>query len=408
MDRERRTWSGRVEWSPARVARPGSEAEVAEVVRAAARDGLAVRPIGSGHSSMPLVATEGVTLDLRGWAGIERLDPERGLATVRAGTVLADLGAPLREHGFALHNQGDVDVQTVAGAIGTGTHGTGPALGSLSSAVAGARLVTAAGEVVHCDAARDPDLFEVARLSLGSAGVITAVTLRVVPAYNLHERVWFEDATSCLARLDERVAATRHYELWWYPGRDLCEQKSLHPTDAEPDPLPDRKRERIDHSYRVFPTVRDLRFQELEYAVPAGAGPACLAAIRAVVLERFPDLQWPVEYRTVAADDVWLSPAHRRASVTISVHQDHELPYERLFRECEAVFGAFGGRPHWGKVHWLGPETLAPLYPRWADFWATRDRIDPEGRFLNDHLRRLAGVDPVLGDGVDRWRHPAW
>jgi len=360
------------------------------VVRAASRNGRTVRPAGSRHSFTPLCATDGIALDLHRISGIERIDGDT--VTVLGGTRLAALGAPLRAAGLALHNQGDVDTQTITGAIGTATHGTGPALGNLSTAVCGLRMVTAAGDVVECSATANADVFEAGRCSLGAIGVITAVTLRCVPAYNLHERIWFAGPDESLQQLDANVAATRHYEFFWYPFRDLFEHKALHPTDAAPDPMPDRKRERIDHSYRVFPSVRNLRFNEMEYAIPAEAGPACFAEIRSLMRARHTQVQWPVEYRTLAADDVWLSPAHGRATVTISIHEDAGRPYEALFRECEAVFRTYDGRPHWGKVHNRKAADLAPAYSRWDDFWGVRSARDPECVFVNPHLRALGGM----------------
>jgi FAD/FMN-containing dehydrogenase len=387
---EWRNWSGNVRAAPTRVEIPATEDEVVSAVARAAADGLAVRPAGTRHSFTPLCATSGVAVDLDRLAGIESVAGTD--VTVLAGTKLSALGAPLRALGLALHNQGDVDTQSVTGAIGTGTHGTGPALGNLSTAVVGLRLVTADADVVSCSPAIDRELFEAARLSLGALGVVTAVTLRCVAAYNLHERVWFEGPSESLGALDERVHATRHYEFFWHPQRDLFEHKALALTDHPPDPLPDRPRERVDHSHVVFPSIREQRFNEMEYAVPAAAGPACFAEIRAVLRSRHPDVQWPVEYRTLAADDVWLSPAYERATVTISVHEDAARPYDALFRDCEAVFRAHDGRPHWGKVHFRGAADLAPCYPRWRDFWAARARVDPGGRFLNDHLRSLGGL----------------
>jgi FAD/FMN-containing dehydrogenase len=382
-------WSGNVEATPARIVSPVSEADVQAVVSDAARDGLAVRPAGSRHSFTPLCATDGVAVDLHGLAGIEAIDPDARTATVLAGTRLSAIGNELRTAGLALHNQGDVDTQTVSGATGTGTHGTGPDLGNLSTAITAVRIVTADGEVVFASEDVRPGLYQAARLSLGALGIITAITFRCVPAYNLHERVWFEGPDRSLDLLHERVEATRHYEFFWYPFRDLFEHKALALTNAPADPLPDRKRERIDHSHKVFPSLRDHRFNEMEYALPAECGPACFADIRALIHDRHPELQWPIEYRTVAADDVWLSPDYGRATVTISVHEDAARPYAPLFDDCEAIFRAYGGRPHWGKIHSAGAAELQPHYERWDHFWRLRAELDPEGRFLNPHLRAL-------------------
>ena len=385
-------WAGNVHAYPVRVEAPASEADVCEIVARAHHEGLNVRPAGTRHSFTPLCATDGVAVDLHELTGIAAIDADAGTATVWAGTRIAAIGDALRAAGLALHNQGDVDVQTVTGAIGTGTHGTGPALGNLSSAVAALRIVGADGEVVTADASVRPGLFQAGRLSLGAFGIVTAVTFQCVPAYNLHERVWFEGPDESINLLSERVEATRHYEFWWYPFRDLFEHKALALTNAPPDPLPDRKREQIGFSHVIFPTVREHRFTEMEYAVPAECGPSCFGEIRALLHRKYPELQWPVEYRTLAADDVWLSPAYGRDSVTISIHEDAARDASALFRDCEQVFRAYDGRPHWGKMHCCTAADLAPAYERWEHFWRLRAELDPEGRFLNDHLRTVGGV----------------
>jgi FAD/FMN-containing dehydrogenase len=353
-----------------------------------------VRARGTGPSTTPLCATGGVRVAPDRLTGIESIAADRSAVTVRSGTVLHDLATALHHHGLALHNLGDIDVQTVAGAISTGTHGTGASLGNLATAVRALRLVVADGTIVETDAAHDAELFEAARLSIGALGVITAVTLTVVPTYRLHERTWFTPGDEVLPELPVHIAATRHYEFFWYPHRDLAAHKALAHTDAPPDALPDRKRERIDHWHRVLPSRRDVRFNEMEYSVPADAGPACFDAVRACMRAGWQHVEWPVEYRTVAADEIWLSPHHGRPSVTISIHQGAELECEPVFAACEPILLEHGGRPHWGKVHGLatsGRDDLAGRYPRWRDWWRVRDERDPERRFLNAHLDSLRG-----------------
>lgn len=384
-----RNWSGRVVCEPARIATPASEDEIADAVREAAREGRMLRVAGSGHSFTPLCATDGVMLQLDAWQGVESCDEELCHATIRAGSKIASLGEPLRERGLALANQGDVDVQALAGALSTGTHGTGRELGSLSSHIVGLRIVTADGSVVRCDEQHDRDLLDAARVSLGALGVLSAATLRCVRAYRLHEKIWKVPVESCLSELSERIARHRHFEFFWYPHRDLAEMKALDPTDAEPDPMEGVKGERIDWSFRIFPSVRDLRFNEMEYSVPAASGPACFAAVRERMRARHPDVLWPVEYRTVAADPGWLSPMHGRDSVAISIHQDASLPCDAFFADVEPIFREHGGRPHWGKIHNLRARELAPLYPMWERFLELRRRLDPRGMLLNDHLRAL-------------------
>jgi FAD/FMN-containing dehydrogenase len=386
---EWRNWSGRVAFHPARHARPASEAAIATAVRDAASSGASVRVAGSGHSFTPLVPSSGLLLSLDGWRGVEAVDAAARTATIRAGAKIADLGEELRTHGLALANQGDVDVQALAGALSTGTHGTGRTLGSLSSQIRALRLVTADGSIAVADEAGDRDLLEAGRVSIGALGVISTATLQLVPAYRLHERVWKIGIEECLAGLDGHVAAHRHFEFFWYPHKDYAEMKALDPTEAAPDPLDGVKGERIDWSDRVFPTQRDLRFNEMEYSVPAASGPGCFAAVRQRMKTKHPDVIWPVEYRTVAADAGWLSPMHGRDSVAISIHQDAALPCDAFFADVEPIFREHGGRPHWGKLHNLRARELAPLYPMWERFLDVRRRLDPRGVFLNDHLRAL-------------------
>jgi FAD/FMN-containing dehydrogenase len=382
-------WSGRVCAQPAEIARPADETGVIAAVRSAARAGAALRCLGAGHSHAPLVATSGVILDTQDLAGIVGVDPTRGTATLRAGTRISALGAPLRAQGVALHNQGDIDRQSIAGAVATGTHGTGRTLRNLSASVVGARVVLASGEVAECDARREPDLFEVARLSLGAVGVVTELALSVRPAYKLAERMWLEPLDDVLARVDELAAASRHFEFFWMPGSARAACKALAETDAEPVYPLASEGARCAWSYEVLANDRPDKHTEMEYSVPAERGPACFAALRALIERDFTALHWPLEYRTLAADELWLSTASGRATATISVHQGTDLPDEPLFRACEEIFAAHDGRPHWGKVHYRSGAELAALHPRWDDWWRARDRWDPDGRFIGPHLASL-------------------
>ncbi len=383
-------FSGRVGFTPARHVRPKSEAELCAAVRESEAAGRGVRVAGSGHSFTALVATGGTLVSLDGWQGIESVDTAQRQAVIRAGSVLHDLGEPLLAHGLALRTMGDVDVQTLAGAVSTGTHGTGPTLANISSQVVGARLVRASGELLELgpgDARLDG-----ARVSLGLLGVFSTLTLQLVPAYRLHERIWRSDTETCLAEMEANIAAHRHFEFWWYPPRDFAEQKALQPTLAEPASVAGRKRERIDWSARVLPSVRELKFNEMEYSVPAAAGPDCFRAVRERMRSRWPDVVWPVEYRTLAADSTWLSTAHARDTVTISLHQDSGLDCDAFFADCEPIFLAHQGRPHWGKLHRQSGAALAALYPEWQRFRALRAELDPAGVFANPYLRELFEV----------------
>jgi FAD/FMN-containing dehydrogenase len=429
-------WSASVTCSPQRIATPANEDELIALVRQAGQNGQSLRVVGSGHSFVPLCAANGWLISLDGLQGLvdgrateclERikagsqrlaatdhgpLTTEYSLAaqdsdllqTVWAGTKLYALGDPLWERGLALANMGDIDRQALAGAISTGTHGTGRSLGSLSTQVAGLRLVLATGERLDCSPAREPEIFQAARVSLGVLGVISQVTLRCLPAYYLHERTWVTPFDQCLAELAQHVQANRHFEFFWAPELDACAMKALNPVKGDQPEVRAKaaafippegrlaryvREERVDRSYRIFPSERTLKFNEIEFAIPAQHGPTCLCELRELMRRRYPTVVWPIEYRTLATDDLWLSPAYGRETVTISLHQAAELPYQAFFGDAEAIFRNHQGRPHWGKIHTHTARELARLYPQWERFQAIRQRLDPDGRFLNDHLRRL-------------------
>jgi FAD/FMN-containing dehydrogenase len=387
---EWRSWSGALSFQPAERVRAGSEEEVTEAVRKAALGGRPVRPLGAGHSSMPLVETGGVLLSLDDGPGVETADAGALEAVTWAGATVHRVSHELLVHGLALENQGDIDVQCFAGAIGTGTHGTGATLRNLSSQVCALRLVTADGSVVEMDE-RDPERMRAVRVSLGALGIVTRLRLRVLPAYRLHERVWRVPIEECLDGLQAHITGNRHFEFFWFPSADRAEMKTLNPTQADPAEAADRKGERIGWSADIISSVRDIRFHEMEYSLPEAAGPDCFREVRKAMRERHPDVIWPVEYRTVAADDAFLSPHQGRPSVTISIHQDGRLPFREFFLDLEQILRARGGRPHWGKFHTATAEELRALYPDWERFRSVRAELDPEGRFLNAHLKALLG-----------------
>ena len=394
-------WSGSITANPRQLSTPTSEAELIALIARANRDGLTIRVAGTGHSFVPLCASDGLLLSLDGMQGVVSADRSALRATVWAGSKIHQLGEPLLAAGMALENQGDIDRQAIAGAVSTGTHGTGPNIGSMSTQVAGLRIISANGEIVECSAERESDIFQAARLSLGTLGVLSQITLRLVPAYRLHERTWVESFDECMSRLDAHIAATRHFEFFWSPREDACAMKSLQPTEAErleaPPEAPDApgrlgryvKSERVDWSYRIFPSERNVKFNECEFSLPAADGPDAVREIRALMRGKHRDVAWPIEYRTLGADDIDLGTAQGRATVTISVHQAAELPYQPFFADVEAIFRNYHGRPHWGKWHSHTARELRALYPRWEHFLSVRARLDPQGSFLNPYLRRL-------------------
>lgn len=400
------------------------------LVRRTTAAGGTLRVAGRGHSFTPLVATDAVLVSLERVTGIEQVDVARGEATVLAGTGLKALGEGLLASGLAMENLGDIDAQTLAGALSTGTHGTGRAFGTLSTQIAGLTLVTAAGDVVECSPDRDADLFQAARLSLGALGVLWSVRLRVVPAFRLRHVRRSMDLEECLARLPD-LSGHRHFELYWFPHTGRVDTKAM---DVTTEPLsPDglgrfvndvllengafwilseacrlspsltvpvsrlcarlvSEGTRVGHSHRVFATPRLVRFQEMEYGLPADRGPDCLREIRRYVDERKVKVHFPVEFRFVKGDDIWLSPAHGRDSVYIAVHQYRGMEHRDYFAGVEAIFRNHGGRPHWGKIHTRTAADLEALYPAWGRFLDVRRRVDPRGTFLSDYLRRLFGL----------------
>ena len=386
---EWKNWSGKLSAEPQRIVQVGTVDAIRSELFAARDGGWSVRTAGTAHSHYPLLPTNGVILDTRPLSGLVSVDAEAMTATFRAGTKIHACGRPLLEHGLGLLNQGDIDQQSVGGAIATGTHGTGVELGSFSSAVTELSVLLVDGSVVTCNPDCEPDLFEAARLSLGAVGVVLEVTLQVREAYRLEEQRWLEPLESVMERIDELVTATRHFEYFWYPGQDRAICKSIDITE-EPGryPLGDEG-QRLAWGFEVLPNQRLDPHTEMEYSIPTEHGPSCVAEIKNLLSSNYPDVLWPIEYRTVAADNVWLSPARGRATVTVSIHEDVERDETAYYKDAETVFRAHGGRPHWGKVHYLSGEDLAADYNHWQDWWRVRDEVDPTGVLLNDALRKL-------------------
>jgi FAD-linked oxidoreductase len=423
-----RNWSGSVRGAPQTFALPRGLDELSALVAECTRAGRHARVVGDGHSFTPLVQSDDLLISLDRMQGVESVDAERGTVRVWAGTRLKRLGDELLARGLAQENLGDIDVQSIAGAISTGTHGTGIRFGTLATQVAGLTLVTASGDVIECSETHNPDIFKAAQVSLGALGVIAAVTLRVVPAKRLRFVSRRERVDDCLANLDRYKRENSHFEFFWMPYTPWAQAKFLNETDEPPSkgnifgtlnklllenglywllselcrlaPPVSRTVSRVsawgiasvsetDYSHRLFATPRFVKFQEMEYNIPAEQFPAALAEIRTCLArERF-NVHFPIECRFVRGDDIWLSPAYQRDSAYIAVHMYRGMPYERYFRAVEEIYKHYDGRPHWGKMHTLDAATLAARYPRWHDFRRVRAALDPAGVFLNDYLRRL-------------------
>jgi FAD-linked oxidoreductase len=428
-----RNWSGN-ERAEVAVVHPASVEEVAAVLTAAAGAGRRVRPVGSSHSFSAIARPEEVQVVLDELCGVAV--GTDGLVTVGAGTPLYRLNAELARTGWALTNLGDIDRQTVAGALATGTHGTGARFGGLATQVRALELVTPAGEVLRCDAATRPDVFSAARVGLGALGVVTSVTLQAEPAFALHAVEGPGRLSAALERFEELMTCTDHVEFYWFPHTDatLVKCNTRVPLAVGLDPLPRWRavwddevlanaafagvvaagrrvpalvpplarvsaralgaRSWTDHSHRVFVSRRRVRFLEMEYAVPRGEAPAVLAELRRVHEAGDWRTAFPVEVRLAAADDVPLSTASGRDTAYIAAHVPAGTDPGPWFAAVEAVAGEVGGRPHWGKLHGLDAAVLRQRYPRFDEFLAVRDRLDPTGVLANAHLDRVLGPAP--------------
>jgi L-gulono-1,4-lactone dehydrogenase len=426
------------------MARPRSAEEVAGEVRRAGADGLTVRMVGTGHSFTPAAVTDGVLLHPGALTRIRSVDAAAGLATVEAGCPLRVLNAELLARGLSLANMGDIQVQTVAGAIQTGTHGTGRDVGGMAAQVAGLELVLADGTIVTCGVGPgrttppDPtgispraDLFDAARVGLGALGIVTAVTFKVVPSFLLEAREEPMRWSEVIARLDELTSENEHFEFYWFPHTEGCLTKRNNRSAGPPRPLSRMRyllddeilsntvfgvtcrlghlapttikpvnavagkalgsRTYVDAAYRVFTSPRRVRFKEQEYAIPRESLADVLAEVRALFARRDWRISFPIEVRVTPGDDPWLSTAYRRDSAYIAIHVFHASPHQEYFRDVEAVMTAAGGRPHWGKMHTRSAEYLGQAYPRHGNFVALRDELDPERRFGNAYLAQVLG-----------------
>ncbi|GHE35182.1 FAD-linked oxidoreductase [Streptomyces longispororuber] len=405
--------------------------ELVEAVRGARTDGLTVKPVGTGHSFTAAAATDGLLIRPDLLTGIRAIDHAAGTVTVEAGTPLKRLNAALAREGLSLTNMGDIMEQTVSGAVSTGTHGTGRDSASLAAQITALELVTADGEVLTCSRERHPDVFAAARVGLGALGVITAITFSVEPLFLLQAREEPMPFDRVTAEFDELVAENEHFEFYWFPHTGNCNTKrnnrSLgpaappHPVSAfiedellsnglfqvvnslgraVPATIPAiarissralSARTYTDIPYKVFTSPRRVRFVEMEYAVPREALVDTLRELRTMI-ERSPlRVSFPVEVRTAPADDITLSTASGRDSAYIAVHLYKGTPFRAYFGAAERIFTAHEGRPHWGKLHTRDAAYFAAAYPRFAEFTALRDRLDPERTFANAYLRRVLG-----------------
>ncbi|GHF10864.1 FAD-binding protein [Streptomyces griseoluteus] len=426
-----RNWGGNVTARPARQVTPASVEELAAEVRAAAERGQRVKAVGTGHSFTSVAATDGVLIRPDLLTGIRAIDRAAMTVTVEAGTPLKRLNAALAREGLSLTNMGDIMEQTLAGATSTGTHGTGRESGSIAAQITGLELVTADGSVLTCSAGQNPEIFAAARIGLGALGVVTALTLAVEPLFLLTAREEPMPLDRVLAEFDQLWAENEHFEFYWFPHTGSTNTKRNNRSEGPAQPVGRvagwfedeflsngvfqavqwvgraapvsvpaiarvssralSARSYTDIPYRVFTSPRRVRFVEMEYAVPRAAVAETLRELRAVIERSGLRVSFPVEVRTAPADDIALSTASGRDSAYIAVHMFRGTPYQAYFSAAERVFTAHEGRPHWGKVHTRDAGYLEGVYPRFTEFTALRNRLDPERLFQNDYLRRVLG-----------------
>ena len=427
-----RNWSRELSCEPAALERPAGVSEIADAVARAGEAGREVRAAGAGHSFSELVPTTGTLLLMDRMDRVLDVDRSSGLVKAQAGVSLHALSEELARHGLAFENLGDIDVQTISGAISTATHGTGGRLANLSSQVREVELVAGDGSLRRLSADEDPEGLRAARVSLGSLGVIATVTLQCVPAFTLHGVDRPAPLEETLDRLDELVDANEHFEFFNFPYSDVALTRTNNRTDRPPAPrsrareyledvlfrnrvfhlfclagrrwprrIPAIHRritslagasELVDRSYKVFATPRLVRFTEMEYAVPREHAAEAVRGVRRIVRERRLPVVFPIELRFVAPDDAFLSPAGGRQTAYVAVHMFRGMDWQAFFRAVESeVMDGLGGRPHWGKRHFQTAETLRPRYPEWDAFQAVRSRLDPDGRFASPYVGRVLG-----------------
>jgi FAD/FMN-containing dehydrogenase len=392
-------WVGNQSFVPEGMASPQTEASVVDAVRAAAKGSHDIRAPGSGHSFTPIVETSGTLLNLDALQGVISVDADRRDVTAWSQTRISAFGDALWDHGLALSNQGDIDSQAIAGAIATGTHGSGRLLGSFSSTLKAIRIVDGLGDVHDLSTESNPDIFPAFQVSIGMLGIMTQVTLQVAPAYYIHEQIRIMHISEVLDRWDALIANNRHFSFFWMPsdesaalygfkntGRDYCMVKLYNEV---PSDFTTTSNDRIDRSYRIYPHVFDPNFHELEYFMPVEHAKEALSAQRELMLRSLPDSRFPLEVRFIAPDKGWLSPNYNRANIVLSVSGAPGTDYWPYLTATDALFSQFEARPHWGKLHFMTPERMEKLFPRYDDFRRLRRRFDPKGIFLNPHLHTL-------------------
>ncbi len=414
-----KNWSGSQIAYPERRFAPASTEEVQEIITATKGT---VRAVGSGHSFSSLVPNEDTILSLSRLSGVLSHNPDELTAVIGSGSRLGALGQMLYDNGQSLINMPDIDKQSLAGAISTSTHGTGQNYGSLSSYVTGLKIVKANGELVECNKNKNPELFQAARVSLGSLGIITEIEMQNQTPFRLQNESWAEPMEDLIEKAEAYKEEYRNFEFYYIPhtgygigygNRETNDTNVVHQTDTSNEDVMTLKAvnnylgwsrtlqgqaisffmpgsEKVisrDLSWKMYSAQRNVRFNEMEFHVPIENGIACLREIMRLVDTDSQNIWFPVEFRYVKKDDIWLSPFYQRDTFSIAVHQYHENDFHPLHKEAQEIFKRHNGRPHWGKNHYLKAESFKHLYPKWNDFQEVRREMDPDGKFLNQHLK---------------------
>ncbi|MFG1624990.1 D-arabinono-1,4-lactone oxidase [Kribbella sp. NPDC049227] len=428
-----RNWAGTESATGVEILRPSSTDELAAMVKAAAEQGKKLKAVGAGHSFTGCSVPEQVMIRMDRLSSIVNADKESGRVTVGAGAGLRKLNAGLAAFDLAMANLGDIDKQTISGAISTGTHGTGARLGGLATQVVALDLVTADGSVLHCSADENPDVFAAARVSVGALGVISSLTLQTVPAFLLRAQEMPLPLTEVLDGFDELADGNDHFEFYWFPHTDLALTKRNNRVAAgvgaspvgrvrgwiddellsnkvfeltnrvavrQPGLVPRinriasralSAREYVDASYKVFCSERNVIFRESEYAVPRENVVEVIRRLREWIDASGARIPFPIEVRVAAADDIWLSTAQGRDTAYVAIHQYHRLAHTAYFDAFERIVSDYNARPHWGKLHTLTAADLRTRYPHFEDYLAVRARLDPTHTFTNPYTRQIFG-----------------
>lgn len=425
-------WAGNVQWNPSVIAMPTSEKEIQQIVLKATQQNQKIRVIGSGHSFTSLCSTKDVLLSLDNYQGIISVNKQKNQATAKAGTKLSLLGELLFNEGLAMENLGDINVQSIAGAISTGTHGTGTRFKSISNQVIGLKFINGKGEIIECSSTKNHELFKAAQVSLGCLGIITEVTLQCIPAYKLKLQNKKEKLSDVLATLEERNTKNRNFEFYWIPYTNTAWTKTSNIVeDSEPDKVnffnywteyvvenyvfklmceyakffPSQNKtvanitaasinnvKKVYHSHKVYATQRMVKFHEMEYNIPTEAYNDVFKDVQKLVNSKKFNIHFPIENRWVKGDDVYMSPAYGRDSAYIACHVYNKKESHTYFNALEEVFRAYDGRPHWGKMNTFNPEDITKMYPKFNTFMIFRKEHDPENIFVNPYVQKLLGI----------------